>query len=462
VAVTDDDSPTLLGENARLRAQVADLESALAAALALVAQLQARLATLERPPPPPPFVKPNTPRAASGAPRPRRPRAAAQNHGRPRATPTEVRTHAYAACPICAYPLHGQSIARHREVLDLPAPAPVRVIDYQVLKRYCPHCARWREPPLILDDLVLGHGRFSARVLALVAWLRTALRLPVRQIQAYLAHRHGLQISVGALCALLARVAAVGERPAQAIKAALQASAVLHVDETSWRENGQNGYVWVLTNAVGGSYFHYDRSRAGAVARRLTGAAYAGTLCTDFYAGYNAHPGRHQRCWAHLLRDLADLETAHPDVATVTAWVGAVRALYQEGAAWAGRAPPASAAAREAAAAGLRARAHVLGLQGAQGAGDPTQVLGQRLLRHEGELFEFVRQAEVAATNNAAERVIRPLAVARKISGGTRSGAGSTTRMRLQTLFTTWASQGRDPLQACLEMLGAQTPLPSS
>jgi hypothetical protein len=34
--------------------------------------------------------------------------------------------------------------------------------------------------------------------------------------------------------------------------------------------------------------------------------------------------------------------------------------------------------------------------------------------------------------------------------------------MRLQTLFSPWAGQGLDPLQACLEMLGAKTPLPSS
>ena len=92
----------------------------------------------------------------------------------------------------------------------------------------------------------------------------------------------------------------------------------------------------------------------------------------------------------------------------------------------------------------------------------PARALCQRVLRHEGELFEFVRQAEVAATNNVAERVLRPLVVARKISGGTRSAAGSRTRMALQTLFTTWAAKGQDPLQACLEMLRAKTPLPSS
>jgi transposase len=373
-----------------------------------------------------------------------------------------VRTHAYDCCPTCAYPLHGQSVARRREVLDLPPPPPVRVIEYQVLKRYCPCCAQWREPALNLAGLVVGHGRMSVRVMALVAWCRTVLRLPVRQIQRYLQAVHGLAVSVGELCALLATVATEGAATQAAIKAELRAGPVLHMDETGWREAGQNGYVWVMTNPAGVSYFHYDHSRAGAVARQLSGAHYAGTLATDFYGGYNEHQCRHQRCWAHLIRDLAALEKEHGRVAGVVEWVRAVCQLYREGADYAGRAPPPSAADRAVAAVALEQRAHQLGLRWARVKDHPARALCQRVLRHEGELFEYVRQAEVAATNNAAERVLRPLVIARKISGGTRSATGSRTRMALQTLFTTWAAKGQDPLPACLAMLRAKTPLPSS
>jgi transposase len=445
----------LRSTNAALHAEVTRLQ-------ALVAALEAQLAALQLPKEPPPFVKANKPAPDPATKPPRKKRDPRHNHGRPRATPTEVRTHAYDSCPTCAYPLTGSSIARRREVLDLPPPPPVTVIEYQVLKRYCPHCAQWCEPELNLDGLVVGHGRVSVRIMALVAWLRTVLRLPVRQIQTYLGSLHGLDLSVGEICALLATVAAEGEATAQQIQTELRASPSLHVDETSWREAGQNGYIWVLTNAAGVSYFHYDHSRAGAVARTLTGAHYAGTLCTDFYCGYNEHRCRHQRCWAHLLRDLAELEEKHGKVEGVGAWITAVRTLYREGVELDQRGPPPSASEREGKAAELRGRAHELGLRGVQNKGHPTHTLGQRLLRHEAELFEFVRQAGVEATNNRAERAIRPLAVARKISGGTRSDDGSTIRMRLQTLFSSWAGKGLDPLQACLDMLQAKTPLPSS
>ena len=41
----------------------------------------------------------------------------------------------------------------------------------------------------------------------------------------------------------------------------------------------------------------------------------------------------------------------------------------------------------------------------------------------------------------------------RKISGGTRSPEGSTTRTRLASLFATWQARGLDPLMACLSLL---------
>lgn len=450
---------TLEEENAELRQANAALQAEVLRLQGIVTTLEAQLAELRPPSRPPPGIKPNTPASPK---RPRKKRDPAHNHGRPRATPTEIRTHAYDACPACAYPLTGHSVARRREVLDLPPPPPVTVIEFQVLKRYCPCCEKWVEPELHLDGLVVGHGRLSVRLLALVAWLRTVLRLPIRQIRTYLRSLHGLDLSIGEICAVLDTVAAEGEPSAAAIKTELRASAVLYIDETGWREGGHNGYSWVLTNAAGVSYYHYDASRAGAVARSLTGAHYAGTLCSDFYAAYNEHQCRHQRCWAHLLRDLADVEKLHAGNQELTEWIKEVCDLYKEGAELGRRAPPPSAEERVRKAAELRGRVHELGLRWAQAREHPAHALCQRLLRHEAELFEFVRQAAVEATNNRAERAIRPLAVARKISGGTRSPNGSTTRMRLQTLFTTWAAKGVDPLQACLEMLRAKTPLPSS
>jgi transposase len=61
----------------------------------------------------------------------------------------------------------------------------------------------------------------------------------------------------------------------------------------------------------------------------------------------------------------------------------------------------------------------------------------------------------VPSTNNAAERSLRHLVVSRKISGGSRSADGTTTKTRLATLFATWRRQGLDPLAQCRQFLAA-------
>jgi Transposase IS66 family len=80
------------------------------------------------------------------------------------------------------------------------------------------------------------------------------------------------------------------------------------------------------------------------------------------------------------------------------------------------------------------------------------------LRRHRGELFEFVREPAVAATNNEAERRLRPPAIARTISGGTRSAEGTQTCLALASLFQTWHAHGRNPFLACYSLLHSGLP----
>ena len=80
-------------------------------------------------------------------------------------------------------------------------------------------------------------------------------------------------------------------------------------------------------------------------------------------------------------------------------------------------------------------------------------MLCKRLLQFESELFTFVEYPQVPSENNPAERAIRPRVIARKISGGTRSPAGSQTMAVLSSLFATWQLRGEESLSACQKML---------
>ena len=55
-------------------------------------------------------------------------------------------------------------------------------------------------------------------------------------------------------------------------------------------EDGINGYVWsVSTPCI--RYFEYHHSRGGEVVKELIGKDFGGVLGSDFYAGYNSHDG---------------------------------------------------------------------------------------------------------------------------------------------------------------------------
>jgi transposase len=334
------------------------------------------------------------------------------------------------------------------------------VIEHRIIKRFCPHCRRWHSPKLNLAGQVLGQGRIGVRIATLIAYLRTTLRLPLRRIQAYLRTIHHLTLSVGELQELLHQVRRTLQDQVDGLKRQARASPILHGDETCWRENGQNGYIWAFSTPGEDAirYYEYDHSRGQAVVKRILDGKFDGHLVSDFYGGYNVYAGKHQRCWVHLLRDLHALKEAYADDAVIVQWAQDVRAGYDDAQTWLRDHPQPRPAAREQHYVALVRQAHALGLRYARAKQHPCQALAKRLLRHEDELFQFVLIAGLSADNNLAERSIRPLVVIRKISGGSRSAEGTKTRMALASLFETWQARGLNPLEACRSMLSQPAP----
>jgi transposase len=446
----------LRAENAELRALVAQLQEQLAAALARRAELEQQRRD------PPPFVKPNKPPRPDPKP-PRKRRDPCHNQARRRQAPTQIVPHALDRCPDCHYQLRGQSIDYIRQVIELPAPPPVAIIEHRVIKRFCPVCRRWHHPQLELRGQVLGRGRIGVRLASLIAFLRTTLRLPLATIRRYLRSVHYLTLSVGGIQEILHDVRQVMQPALDGLKQQARRSRILHGDETTWRQNGQNGYVWSFSTPGDDAvrYYEYDPSRAQAVVKRIMGGQFSGHLVSDFYVGYNDYPGKHQRCWVHLLRDLHTLKEAHPQDAAVQGWVQAVRASYEAAWTWLGAQAQAPPNAREAYYVSLTSQTHELGLRYARVKAHACQALAKRLLRHEDELFQFVLVEGLSADNNLAERAIRPMVVIRKVSGGSRSEEGTKTRMALASLFHTWQARGLNPFDQCLALLSQPAAAPA-
>ena len=194
----------------------------------------------------------------------------------------------------------------------MPAPAPVEVTEHRIYKGWCAECQKWHEAPVDFHDQVLGQGRMGVRLASLIATLRTVMRLPIRQIQTYLLTLHGVDDQHWRDCGVAAPDQSSRCSPSSMrSKQEIRASPAVQADETGWREDGINGYIWsVSTPDI--RYYEYHHSRGGEVVKELIGEDFGGVLGSDFYAGYNSHQGLHQRCWVHYLRDAHELKEKYP------------------------------------------------------------------------------------------------------------------------------------------------------
>jgi len=366
---------------------------------------------------------------------------------------TDVVYHAVESCPDCGRKLCGGSVKWRHQVVDIP-PVKVTVTDHLFVERRCGVCGKkWTpDPREALCEIAIGRKSFGINVMSLTAHLKTVCRVPIHQIGKLLYSLCGVKISCGELVEILHDMAEIGEVEYEGLLSRIRGSPVVNADETGWREDGANGYLWSFsTPSV--RYYMYRRSRGSVVVKEALSEEFAGTLVTDFYAAYNIYLGAKQRCWVHLGRDLKALAEKNPDLPDVVAWADAVMGVYhraKDTLSMDYKDRERSRLRRRFQAELLRLAKPYLRVKSA-----PQRVLAQRIERFASELFVFVQYTDVPSENNAAERAIRPAVVARKISGGTRSAKGSKTGSVLRSLFETWNLNGQNTIDACRSMLVA-------
>ena len=455
--MTEEEALQLRKENQELREALKQTQGLLHIALARIEELEKQKT------PPPAFVKANKQKPQEDEKKARKKREAKHNRARSRSAPTQIIEHRVVNCPECDLRLGGISLARVREVIDIPTPAPLEVTHHDVYKGWCASCQKWREAPVDVQEQVMGQGRIGVRLTSLIATLRVVMRLPIRQIHLYLRTLHGVTISNGEIVELHHRLKKQLQPLLDGLKAEIRASPAVQMDETGWREDGLNGYIWAASTPTI-RYYEYHHTRSGTVVKELIGEHFAGVLGSDFYAGYNIHQGLHQRCWVHYLRDVHDLKEKYPHDEQLFIWARSVKAMYDEAVAWVEKNSESNASPRQQQLARV-AQQHVFEQRLWQvcapyvNTPTPMQTLCKRVENFLPELFVFVAVPGVPAHTNLAERSVRPLVVARKISGGSRSPQGSETRMGLASLFGTWIAQKLNPFHQCLAALTTKSSL---
>jgi hypothetical protein len=274
---------------------------------------------------------------------------------------------------------------------------------------------------------VLPQALFGNELTAHLVWRHYGHGVPLGRLGAQLGV--GLGSAIGMFHRLAGRFAPVLPQ----LIAEYRQAPVRHADETGWRTDGHSGYAWrFCTPAL--SLFLFRATRAATVPQEvLGGQPLAGTLVVDRYGGYNRAPCALQYCYAHLLRDVEDLERGFPAAPEVTAFTGTLGPLLADAMHLQGQ--PLSDPAYYAAAAKLKAQIEAV-------VGAPAQHLGIRHLQEifqerAARLYRWVTDRTVPPENNRAERELRPTVIARKVSFGSQSDAGAKTREILMSVLHT-------------------------
>src|SRR6266702_1528410 len=126
--MTEEEAIQLRKENQELREELKQTQELLRVALARIEELEKQKT------PPPAFVKANVKKKVPEEKKPRKKRDTQHNQARRRSLPTQIVEHHLTICPDCDLHLGGISLARCREVIDLPPPTPIEITDHRIFK----------------------------------------------------------------------------------------------------------------------------------------------------------------------------------------------------------------------------------------------------------------------------------------------------------------------------------------
>ena len=326
---------------------------------------------------------------------------------------------------------------------------------------HCPDCDR--------EVLQAGPGELLGAYIgpaakATAIYLRYELNVPVRKISRLFEDFFGLRFVPASAYGFERQAVRRGAPLYEDLRQKIQALDVVHADETSWRHEGQNYWVWYAGDDDL-AFFHLDQHRSTEAAQSVLGQRFGGTIVADAYASYKGvHPRDWQSCLAHiktkakeLEQELALLKAKAADPAArqfcqeVQGWVRTACQAHHRLARRPWRAKTAQRTARA-----LRRELRTL-------ARTPlcyprAEAFRQRLLGPEQKHFlTCFRRPEVPPTNNQAERSLRPVVIMRKVVQGTRSEKGLENHSVLRSLFETARRQGHKPHQFFLDLLTRTT-----
>jgi len=342
-------------------------------------------------------------------------------------------------CSRCGTHLSEPTDTYERIVEDI-VPARIIVTKYVITRRYCRNCKRQVSGATYN---ALPNERFGLRLMVLTVSLKL-LGLSYQKISCLLKMLFGLHITESTINHAVKKISqAFGKRYEQMILE-LKTERNIHGDETSWRINGKNHWLWAFVGKQTVLY-EIDKSRGRTAPMRIL-KGYDGNITSDSWPAWNHVGTTHQRCQWHYLNDLED--TTHyknPSNEFVLFAKRLQKILY-----YSQDCSALNKDGRIKAKKNLERR--ISGIISKKYADKNCIRFVKRLRRERKMLFTFL-QTGTDYHNNTAERAIRPNVVIRKITNGHRSESGAHSHKVLMSVKETCRCRGLNFYDYSMEYL---------
>ncbi len=341
------------------------------------------------------------------------------------------------------------------QTTELPPVTP-HTTEYREHAVVCPCCAYRTRAQCDQSQL----SPFGPRLSSVVALLTGVYHLSRRATVSLLADVVGVQISLGAVSAVEARVSDAVKPAVDEAWNKVEQAKVKHTDGTSWFQAGIMRSLWTIATTVATVFKILANGKSDTLAPLFGDKR--GILVSDRATALNFWAmERRQICWAHLLRKfIAFSERAGPAGAIgheLLDYMGIMFAYWDD----LKRGELTREKFREHMAP-LRVQIEAA-LHRAVAAKIPA-VSGscKDILAHAAALWTFVDRDDVEPTNNHAERELRAFVLWRKRSFGTQSDRGNLFAERLMTVAHTARKQNKNVLafltSCCTAALDGEPP----
>lgn len=355
------------------------------------------------------------------------------------------------ACPHCQGQLTDRApLVQYIEEIPPLRPVVTRLVTWRAKCQQCGEVCSTH--PLQTTRAQGAAGtHLGPRALALAALLNKHIGTTLRSTCRILKKICGLSITPGGLAQALRRVAGKVEHEYEGLVEQLRSSPAVHADETSWWVGGPGSWLWTFTTPQVTVY--HVSNRSSQVVRDILGEPFPGVLVSDCLSSYDPIHCTKHKCIAHHLRAIRDVERRpgsenSPYLQTWRLLFSAVLALYK-------------ARTQMDPAKFIEERGRILALcdrlikQPVTQAGELA--IQRRLEKQWPHLLTCLYQPAAEPTNNRAERALRPAVIARKLSCGNKTVAGSRTFTILASLAQTYEQTARDFVDFLVQRLGLNT-----